>query len=157
MFCERQCIQYCRRGGRFWRLGIIVNVYDNGIDIVLVKSLEFGDKCYDDDGAIYELHKDNVRLRGCPPPFQSLYRRTEVAYCHADMNNLVHIKSSDYEQYHVTVIDDGAMVSESMMNEIKYHPWIDHLQKEKTKFDRLFPESDCFDDEHCYGYDGPEI
>lgn len=115
------------------RNGIVINVSENSIDVALVHPIKLRDKCYDDEGAIKEKHKDNVRLKDCPPPFSVAYQRSENGlYCYADMDNLIHIKESEFESINLGIVDDGAVITEHMMEEIKNHPWQDQLQKQKV-------------------------
>ena len=87
-----------------------------------------------DEGAVKELHKDNVRLRDCPPPFSVAYQSSENGlYCHADMNNIKYIKESEFASKDLKVIDNGAVITDSTMNEILNHPWQEQPEKEKTR------------------------
>lgn len=115
------------------KIGVVINVFEHGIDIAPVATIEADTKCYNDVGAIKELHKDNVRLKDCPPPFSHLYKYAKDGlYCHADMDNLIHIKESEFESINLGIFDDGAVITEHMMEEIKNHQWQDQLQKQKV-------------------------
>lgn len=112
---------------------VVLSVGAECISVASVRVIELGDKCYNDVGAIKELHKDNVRLKDCPPPFSHLYKYAKDGlYCHADMDNLIHIKESEFESINLGIVDDGAVITEHMMEEIKNHPWQDQLQKQKV-------------------------
>lgn len=122
---------------------VVLSVGAKCISVVPVQVIELGDKCYDDEGAIKEKHKDNVRLKDCPPPFSQLYEQaSNGVYCHADMDNLIHIKESEFESINLEIVDDGAVITEHMMEEIKNHPWQEQLQKQKVMSNRRLPYID---------------
>ena len=51
-------------------------------------------------------------------------------YALADIDNPIKLTKEQCEKYYVTVLDDGATISDRDMYEIFNHPWVDQKQKE---------------------------
>ena len=143
--------------------GVIVGVNKDGFDFVPVARLGPFRKCYDDVGASYEIDKDNVRLKHCPPPFQRLCASSSRGvYAYANINNLLSFTKEDCQKYEVCVIDGGQKVPEPDMKEIWNHPWLEQLQKERirksvnrvsqleAKFAEIAMQTDIMDDSDTY-------
>lgn len=125
-----QAIQYEKvHGGEGY--GIIISTTKDSISFVEAKRYDRYSKCYDDSGASYEKHKDNVRLKDCPAPFTELSNGDKGGvYVVADIDNPIKLTKEQCEKYHVTILDNGATISDRDMHEIFHHPWMDQKQKE---------------------------
>lgn len=120
--------------------GLVVGVSDKDISFVVVlniiRRLPNGNDiykvlCYDDADAVYEKHKDNVRLRGCPPPF-SLLTKGKKENVYAQAGKIEHFTEEELIKYRVDILDDGAKVSDDVIKEILCHPFPMQPQKEFT-------------------------
>lgn len=154
-FCEGQGVQFLSGNGKGHSYGVIIQVNENCVDFALVNRIRLNTKCYDEEGAIRDLHQHNVRLRDCPPPFTTLYKYCDNgAYVFADMNNLQRFTEKDCLDSKLCVVDKGKKVSYFMMEEIRHHPWPTQAQKEygnesvhkKLQKRRLPAVADALDD-----------
>lgn len=128
-----QGIRYIQRGYHGYLYGVILAVSD--VHITFAKVDEANRVlCYDDMGASYDKHRDNVRLKDCPLPFSDVSHGVlGGAYVYANIDAYIKWDALQCEQHHVEVIDDGHLISESIMNEILNHPWQEQPEKEKTR------------------------
>ncbi len=111
--------------------GVIIHSTENSISFIEIDRITEFTKCYDELGARYPEDKDNVRLKDCPAPFKLLSRNIEGGvYALADVDNPIVFTKEQCEKYHVTVLDNGATISQRDMDEIFNHPWMDQKQKE---------------------------
>lgn len=135
---EGQVIRYCNFREQYDGYGVIIRVNPDSIDYVEAYAVDKFTKCYDDAGAIKEKHKDNVRIKHCPPPFKELSQGVSGGvYVVADMDNLLTFTRTDIEINHVRVIDDGIQIDDADMHEIVNHPWSRQLEKEKRYESRI--------------------
>lgn len=116
------------------RYAVVMRVDEGHIDVVQVLNINCRNKlhiCYNEPGANYDLHRDNVRLRDCPPPFTELMSVAEHgSFAHADVKKLHRLSKQKCEAYVVTILDDGITVTNDMMRELWNHPWHDDLHRE---------------------------
>lgn len=128
-----QGIRYIQRGYHGYLYGVILDVSDTHITFAKVYEADHI-LCYDDMGASYDKHRDNVRLKDCPLPFSAVSCGVSGgAYVYANADAYIKWDALQCKQHHVEVIDGGHTVTESMMNEIKHHPWQEQPEKEKTR------------------------
>lgn len=112
--------------------GVVISIVEDIVYYVDVNPITEITKCYDDIGAEYDKHKDNVRLKHCPPPFSEMLRGcTRGIYAVADVKHPKKFTEEQCREFHVTVIDDGVTISDEDMQEILNHPWPHQLEKEK--------------------------
>ena len=104
---------------------------------------------FDDTGASFSLHSDNVRLKDCPPPFSDFgwylnddIRRESNAIVVAGKQNTVTVPREVFESAGWEVIDNGELISNKDMNTVKEHPWPRQPEKELTMFLAASPEDD---------------
>lgn len=126
-----------------YNYGLIIKVDDKSIEFFKAlpsfRSLgidgnEYKVPCYKDNNAVYERHKDNVRLEGFLSVFTELGQgRKDGVYVHADMKDLKVYDIDDCKIHNVTCIDGGVKISKQAMHEILNHPWQEQKQKELTK------------------------
>lgn len=146
----KQGISWLERGNGL-RFGLVLESDDNGV--IVVEAFPFNGfvRCHDDKGATRD-DEHNVRLKGCPPPFTRISTdsgatgRTDGAgYVVAGISDRLQISSRDFDMLHVRVIDDGAEISDELMDEVLYHPWDDGPQKEiSISRDRAKSAADFF-------------
>lgn len=129
------------KGKAFSHYGLIIDVSDDAITFYSVlRSFrplglngEYKMPCYKDKDAVYEKHKDNVRLEDCSSVFRKLSGcRKDGVYVHADALNPIIYGMTDCALHGVTVIDGGQKVPEHVMQKVMYHPWPVQNQREKT-------------------------
>lgn len=112
--------------------GIVMSVGENYIDFIPVGKIGPFLKCYDDEGADEKRDKDNVRIKGCPPPFLKLCHTSELGiFAYANMDEMIRFNEDDCEKFGVKFSSDK--VKSYMMDELRNHPWIDQPQKEKLR------------------------
>lgn len=116
---------------------IVMRAHDVGLElaqVVVVNRLDARHICYNEPGANYDLHRDNVKLRDCPPPFTELMSVAEHgSFVHADVKKLRRLSKQKCEAYGVIVLDDGITVTNDMMRELWNHPWHDDLHRELSR------------------------
>ena len=118
--------------------GVIISTTKNSISFVEAKRYDRYSKCYDESGASYEKHRDNVRLKDCPAPFVNLSDGDKGGvYVVANIEDAITFEREQCEKYHVTVLDGGATISDRDMHEIFNHPWMDQKQKELKRSESI--------------------
>lgn len=111
--------------------GVVMSDDGSSIEIVPVLKLEGDIRCHDEGGAVYDRHRDNVKLKDCPPPFMFLCAFSERGcYAMAALGARMHMTYDEADRYAVTVLDDGAKISDRDMSEILDHPWRDEMERE---------------------------
>lgn len=121
--------------------GVIMSDSGSSIEIVPVQKLDSGVRCHDEGGAVYSRHKDNVKLKDCPPPFTFMCAFSERGcYVMASPDARLHMTYDEADAYGVSVLDDGVRISNRDMSEILDHPWRDEMEasvKRTSAMDRL--------------------
>lgn len=151
-FMEGQGVSWKHPISGLNKVGIVVNVGVDSIDVVPVYPMDKYTKCYDDVGAQRDRDTDNVRLKECPPPFSDFYREMRQnfvsdAYVKADVVNPMFMDLHFINRYGVSVVDDGKTVSQKMMEEIHHHPWPEQLERERVReLPSLSSEIENFED-----------
>lgn len=131
-FEVRQGVSWIRSGYGQLR-GIVIGTTDDHIEVLPVRPLNENIKCYDDCGAIKNIHQHNVRLRDCPPPFDAAYKRfSEGLYVYANLEESLKFDSKACNDLNMTVVDKGSYITEDMLEELYNHPWSEQLEKEKV-------------------------
>lgn len=124
-----------KKDGVYDTYGIVMNANDAYIEFVTIREITKYTRCYDDEGAVKDRDKDNVRLKDCPLDFYSGGQGLGF-FVYADMNNLERFSGEECRQHGVrTVCDSEGMhigISKFMYEEIRNHPWTDQPQKEKV-------------------------
>lgn len=145
-----QGIRGCVRRRYFYGVILDISNVDKTITFALVDNA-MGVKCYDDAGALYERDHNNVRLKDSPPPFVRLSgNENGGAYVYADMSNLITYDAVLCKKHGIQIIDKGALVSEREMEEIRYHPWQEQSEREKSVYDKRVADLDSrFGDIEC--------
>ena len=69
-----QAIYYDGGNPRYSYYGVVVDVNESEVELVHVNYKNQYVRCYDEPGADYQKHRNNVQLKNCPPPFNSLSR-----------------------------------------------------------------------------------
>lgn len=114
---------------------VVMDVSDKGLSVVQVMRIDKRNKlhvCYNEPDAKYDLHRDNVKLRDCPPPFTDLISRSDKGvFAYANMKKLHKLSKEKCEEYDVRLVDDGFQLTDDMMRELRNHPWNDDLHLEK--------------------------
>lgn len=136
---------------RFSQYGIVMRCDDEFVYVAPVHVLMPNVKCYDDGGAKFDRDRDNVHLKGCPPPFTEFYEKIRMdgfsrAYVYADVDNPRPVPISGMNG--AMLVDGGIKVSEPMMEEIRNHPWTGHPELERNRVpraDRGLLAEDFFD------------
>lgn len=138
-----QGIKYCksdRNNKLSYHYGLIINTTDNSIGFLNVlpsfRKIGFGEEykvpCYKDGNALYEKHRNNVRLEGYLSVFTELSNgRKDGVYVYADIEHPVIYDAEDCKIHKVAGIDGNEKISKEAMAEVLNHPWIDQPQKEK--------------------------
>ena len=134
--------------GVMWRssrdvvYGVVMAQTDGVLDVVPVHGLSSDMKCYDEGGAVKARHRDNVRLRDCPPPFTLLcaFAERSGCYAHADPAAAIRFSPDDVMARGLVVVDGGAKVSERDMAEIRDHPWRDEKEADRKEWRPPAPE-----------------
>lgn len=121
-------------------VGLVTDVTDDVMVVTIVRNIMrplpdgnsyYNILCYDDVGAVYEKHKNNVRLRNCPPPFSDLSNGvSDNVYVQTD--NIKCFAEDELNECHVTILDNGIKVDADVMREVKHHLWQEQPQKEFT-------------------------
>lgn len=134
------------RTGMFWeedgryRFGLVVAAHDDGsVEFVPVASAD-GVTCYDDPHAKYADHRDNVRLKDCPPPFDWLCicgSSGNQCYAYADMEKTKTLSALELSVIGAVMIDSGAKVSDRDFATVLDHPWPRQPEKRLSPMDRL--------------------
>ena len=128
-----QAIYYDGGNPRYSYYGVVVDVNESEVELVHVNYKNQYVRCYDEPGADYQKHRNNVQLKNCPPPFTSLSRGFHgMVYANADMEHPVVLKKDDLNKYQIRILESGTQVPEADMKKIFNHPWEDQLQKQKT-------------------------
>lgn len=132
--------------GNMRQYGVIVGMHGDILDVAPVYPLMPGIKCYTDSGAKRDRDKDNLHLRGCPPPFTEFYEDLRPhgfygAYVYANMDDPKKVPVRGFGR--AVAVDDGIPISEDMLAEILEHPWPEQFELEKSPMtDRhLFTEN----------------
>lgn len=124
--------------------GIVMSNDGTEMSVVRVRALRPYMKCYNDLGADRVRDKDRVALRDCPPPFVDVVNDTR-SFCMDDRLGYViavvdekgegrlRFNEEDVRRFGISVIDDGEKVSESLMTEIREHPFPSQLELEKRR------------------------
>lgn len=124
-----------------YRFGLVVAAHDDGsIEFVPVLPVNAGTKCYDDPGAKYGLHRDNVRLKYCPPPFDyvcACESTKNECYAYADVDNAETLSALELSALGAVTIDNGAKVADDDFRKVLDHPWPRQLEKRLSPMDRL--------------------
>lgn len=111
----------------------MVDVNESEVELVHVNYKNQYVRCYDEPGADYQKHRNNVQLKNCPPPFTSLSRGFHgMVYANADMEHPVVLKKDDLNKYQIRILERGIKVPNADMKKIFNHPWEEQLQKQKT-------------------------
>lgn len=128
------------RTGIFWeangryRFGLVTASHDDGsIEFVPVASAD-GVICYDDSHAKYADHRDNVRLKDCPPPFDWLCicgSSGGKCYAYANMEKAKTLSALELSALGVVTIDDGKQVSDRDFATVLDHPWPRQLELDR--------------------------
>ena len=63
--------------------GVVVSNVNGVVGIVPVLPSDPGIKYYDEGGSKYEKHRDNVKMRGCPPPLLDACSESYKHECYA--------------------------------------------------------------------------
>lgn len=133
-FREGQAIHFDAGGRELY--GIVMRACDEYLAVVQVlpkSSYDARSICYNEPDAKYDLHRDNVKLRGCPPPFTDLISRSDKGvFAYANMKKLHKLSKEKCEEYDVKLVDDGFLLTDDMMRELRNHPWNDDLHLEKS-------------------------
>lgn len=128
-----QAVRYDSGNPRYMHYGVIVNVDEKSVGIVDVDYKDDLVRCYDEIGANYEMDRNNVQLKHCPPPFTKVSRGVPgKVYARADMENPVILQKSHLPAYSLQILERGTKVPNADMKKIFDHPWEDQLQKQKT-------------------------
>ncbi len=138
-------IKYCKKNesSKFRKFksnyGLVVGVSDIDVSFFVVSRIRkrlpngvgtYRILCYDDVDAVYEKHKDNVRLRKCPPPFVELSDGIkENVYVNADFNDVSRFTVDNLTEYDIVIL---GKVDDDVIDEIKNHPFSTQSQKEFT-------------------------
>ena len=128
-----QAVRYDSGNPRYMHYGVIVDVDEKSVGIVDVDYKDDWVRCYDEVGANYEMDRNNVQLKHCPPPFTKVSRGVPgKVYARADMENPVILQKSHLPAYSLQILERGTKVPNADMKKIFDHPWEDQLQKQKT-------------------------
>lgn len=128
-----QAVRYDSGNPRYMHYGVIVDVDEKSVGIVDVDYKDDLVRCYDEVGANYEMDRNNVQLKHCPPPFTKVSRGVPgKVYARADMENPVILQKSHLPAYSLQILERGTKVPNADMKKIFDHPWEDQLQKQKT-------------------------
>lgn len=128
-----QAVRYDSGNPRYMHYGVIVDVDEKSVGIVDVDYKDDLVRCYDEVGANYEMDRNNVQLKHCPPPFTKVSRGVPgKVYARADMENPVILQKSYLSAYSLQILERGTKVPNADMKKIFDHPWEDQLQKQKT-------------------------
>lgn len=128
-----QAVRYDYGNPRYMHYGVIVDVDEKSVGIVDVDYKDDLVRCYDEVGANYEMDRNNVQLKHCPPPFTKVSRGVPgKVYARADMENPVILQKSHLPAYSLQILERGTKVPNADMKKIFDHPWEDQLQKQKT-------------------------
>lgn len=128
-----QAIYYDGGNPRYSYYGVVVDVNESEVELVHVNYKNQYVRCYDEPGADYQKHRNNVQLKNCPPPFTSLSRGFHgMVYANADMEHPVVLKKDDLNKYQILILERGTKVPNADMKKIFDHPWEEQLQKQKT-------------------------
>ena len=128
-----QAVRYDSGNPRYMHYGVIVDVDEKSVGIVDVDYKDDLVRCYDEVGANYEMDRNNVQLKHCPPPFTKVSRGVPgKVYAMADMENPVILQKSHLPAYSLQILERGTKVPNVDMKKIFDHPWEDQLQKQKT-------------------------
>lgn len=128
-----QAVRYDSGNPRYMHYGVIVDVDEKSVGIVDVDYKDDLVRCYDEVGANYEMDRNNVQLKHCPPPFTKVSRGVPgKVYARADMENPVILQKSHLPAYSLQILESGRKVPKADMDKIFDHPWEDQLQKQKT-------------------------
>ena len=128
-----QAVRYDSGNPRYMHYGVIVDVDEKSVGIVDVDYKDDLVRCYDEVGANYEMDRNNVQLKHCPPPFTKVSRGVPgKVYARADMENPVILQKSHLSAYSLQILERGTKVPNADMKKIFDHPWEDQLQKQKT-------------------------
>lgn len=126
-------IYYDGGNPRYSYYGVVVDVNESEVELVHVNYKKQYVRCYDEPGADYQKHRNNVQLKNCPHPFTSLSRGFHgMVYANADMEHPVVLKKDDLNKYQIRILERGTKVPNADMKKIFNHPWEDQLQKQKT-------------------------
>lgn len=126
-------IYYDGGNPRYSYYGVVVDVNESEVELVHVNYKNQYVRCYDEPGADYQKHRNNVQLKNCPPPFTSLSRGFHgMVYANADMEHPVVLKKDDLNKYQIRILESGTQVPKADMDKIFDHPWEEQLQKQKT-------------------------
>lgn len=111
--------------------GIVVKAHDV-LDVVPVFKAGNGTRCYDEGGSNYDTDRHKIRLRDCPPPFTLLCAFSEYGcYADADVAGRYCFSEQDVADTGMIIVDDGDLVSDRHMSEIRDHLWRDEVQMHK--------------------------
>lgn len=144
-----QAIYYDGGNPRYSYYGVVVDVTESAVELVHVNYKNQYVRCYDEPGADYQKHRNNVQLKNCPPPFTSLSRGfRDMVYANADMEHPVVLKKDELNKYQIQILERGTKVPNADMKKIFNHPWEDQLQKQKTMRRRS-----CIDISYIFGDD----
>lgn len=128
-----QAVRYDYGNPRYMHYGVIVDVDEKSVGIVDVDYKDDLVRCYDEVGVNYEMDRNNVQLKHCPPPFTKVSRGVPgKVYARADMENPVILQKSHLPAYSLQILERGTKVPNADMKKIFDHPWEDQLQKQKT-------------------------
>ena len=131
------------------RRGLVVDVTRLYIVVVQVFRVmkQLPDNCFyhvpcyddiDDVNFVYDKHKDNIRLRKCPPPFVDFSDGiNENVYAYA--GKTYKFGQKEIDEYGVTILDGGAKVDDDVIAEVLHHPFPQQLQKQLT-YQRSLPD-----------------
>ena len=103
-----QAVRYDYGNPRYMHYGVIVDVDEKSVGIVDVDYKDDLVRCYDEVGANYEMDRNNVQLKHCPPPFTKVSRGVPgKVYARADMENPVILQKSHLPAYSLQILERG--------------------------------------------------
>ena len=125
-----------RTGERRDRYAVAVRGAVDAMDCVEVFPLYPWNRCFDEGGADYGEHHDNVRLKHAPPPFLDLALEPGArgVYTYADLEHPIRVDDAFLSRFQPDMPDGGFPVHPDDIADILDHFWHGELSFGKDGF-----------------------